>query len=217
MQHSPGVGVGVGTRVRLLIQPPVTFTIRIFNGCEVLTENSVMRVTVRHHKACRVMPNSYPSNGIFNLHLTIIMDSFSCILFLRQLHLDLNMCCFINFTLKYLHFSIKKSLVRLLSYMLTSKRLAKLMWKWRQDVKNEVKIVILTSCTRVVLHLSCKTTFPSPSRFQKSLLGMQEIFHLSLVLNRNLNYSNFLEDIYIFVIVYLKFCMYNVEEGQQLM
>ena len=28
------------------------------------------------------------------------MDSFSCILFLRQLHLDLNMYCFINFTLK---------------------------------------------------------------------------------------------------------------------
>ena len=33
--------------------------IRIFNGCEVLIENSVTRVTVRHHKACRVMPNSY--------------------------------------------------------------------------------------------------------------------------------------------------------------
>ena len=36
---------------------------------------------------------------------------------------------------------------------------------WREnDVKNEVKIVILTSCTRVVLHPSCKTTFPSPGR-----------------------------------------------------
>ena len=39
-----------------------------FNGCEVLIENSVMRVTFRHHEACRMMPNSYPSNGIFNLH-----------------------------------------------------------------------------------------------------------------------------------------------------
>ena len=28
------------------------------------------------------------------------MDSVSCILFLRQLHLDLYRCCFINFTLK---------------------------------------------------------------------------------------------------------------------
>ena len=51
--------------------------IRIFNGCEVLIENSVTRVTVRHHKAsvtrvtvrhhetCRVMPNSYPSDRNF--------------------------------------------------------------------------------------------------------------------------------------------------------
>ena len=33
--------------------------------------------------------------------------------------------------------------------------------------KNDVKtsnVVILTSCTRVVLHPSCKTTFPSPGR-----------------------------------------------------
>ena len=73
--------------------------IRIF-GWEVLIENSVRRVTVRHHEAYRVMPNSYPSDGIFNLHRRTIMNSFSCILFLRQLHLDLNISCFINFTLK---------------------------------------------------------------------------------------------------------------------
>ena len=42
--------------------------IRIFNGCEVLIENSVTRVTFRHHEACQVMPNSYPSDGILNLH-----------------------------------------------------------------------------------------------------------------------------------------------------
>ena len=35
--------------------------ISIFNGCEVLIENSVTRVTVR-----LVMLNSYPSDGIFN-------------------------------------------------------------------------------------------------------------------------------------------------------
>ena len=74
--------------------------IRIFNGCEVLIENSVMTVTVWHHKACRVMPNSYLNDGIFNLHRRTITNSFSCILFLRQLHLDLNMSCFFNFTLK---------------------------------------------------------------------------------------------------------------------
>ena len=50
--------------------------VRIFNGCEVLIENYAMRVTVRHHKACRVMPNSYPSDRIFNLHRRTIMDSF---------------------------------------------------------------------------------------------------------------------------------------------
>ena len=32
--------------------------IRIYHGCLVWTEISVTRVTVRHHKACRVMPNS---------------------------------------------------------------------------------------------------------------------------------------------------------------
>ena len=71
-------------------------TIRMFNGCMVLIENSVTRVTVLHHEACRVMPNRYPSDGIFSLHRITIMDSFSCILFLRQLHLDLNTCCFVN-------------------------------------------------------------------------------------------------------------------------
>ena len=71
-------------------------TIRIFNICAVLIENSATGVTVRHRKACRKMPNSYPSDGIFNLHRRTIMDSFSSILFLRQLHLNLNLCCFIN-------------------------------------------------------------------------------------------------------------------------
>ena len=34
--------------------------IRTFNGCEVQIENSVTRVTVRHHEPHRLMPNSYP-------------------------------------------------------------------------------------------------------------------------------------------------------------
>ena len=33
--------------------------LEIFNGCEVLIENSVSRVTVRHHDACRVISDSY--------------------------------------------------------------------------------------------------------------------------------------------------------------
>ena len=37
------------------------------------------------------------SDGTFNLHQTTIMGSFSCIFFLRKLHLGLNMYSFINF------------------------------------------------------------------------------------------------------------------------
>ena len=69
--------------------------IRIFNGCDVRIENSVTRVTVRHHEACR----------------TTIIDSFSCILFLRRLYLssdvrcfktraNTDVRCFVSFTLK---------------------------------------------------------------------------------------------------------------------
>ena len=77
---------------------------RIFNSCEVQIENSVTRVTVRHLEACRVMPNSYPSDGIFNLHRKTIMDSFSCIHFLRKLYFNVRMHYYINIMLNYLHF-----------------------------------------------------------------------------------------------------------------
>ena len=36
-----------------------------FHGCMVWIEKSVTRVTDRHHKACRVMPNSDPEGQIF--------------------------------------------------------------------------------------------------------------------------------------------------------
>ena len=35
-----------------------------------------LEITVRHHLASLVMPNSYPRDGIFNSHLTIIKDSY---------------------------------------------------------------------------------------------------------------------------------------------
>ena len=89
------------------------------------------------------MPNSYPTDGIFNLHrrtIMFILLPFSCILFLRQLHLDLNMCCFINFTLKSLYFLSRK--VRCGSFLIRWRRnvWGKLMWKWRQYVKNDIKM-----------------------------------------------------------------------------
>ena len=76
----------------------------IYNCCEVQIEISVTRVTVWHYRACWVMLSSYSSDGIFKLHWTTIMDSFSCMFFLELLHLNFNMHYFINNTLKYLHF-----------------------------------------------------------------------------------------------------------------
>ena len=52
---------------------------RIHNGSSVQIENSVTRVTVRHHSASLVMPNSYPRDWISNRHLTTIKDSYSLI------------------------------------------------------------------------------------------------------------------------------------------
>ena len=48
---------------------------RIHNGSLVQIENSVTQITVRHHSASLMMPNSYPCDGIFNQHLTTIIDS----------------------------------------------------------------------------------------------------------------------------------------------
>ena len=131
--------------------------IKIFNGCEVLIGNSVTRVTVRLHEACRVMPTNYPSDGIFNLHRRTIMDSFSCLLVLKN---DMK----------------------------------------RMSRRQNVTIIIMTSCTRVVLHPSCKTTFPSSGRVHRNLgrvckknaivCIMLELSNLLLYLTQN-DYSAF--------------------------
>ena len=115
-----------------------------------------------------MIPNSYPSDGIFNLHRRTIMDSFSCILFLRQLHkIRLEYVLFYQFYAKItIYFSIKKNSVRFLSYTLTSKRLAETDVKMKlrcQKRRQNVKIVILTTCTSRIHH-SCKTKFPSPGQ-----------------------------------------------------
>ena len=59
--------------------------IKIFNGCEMRIENSVTRVTVQHHEACQTV---IPSDGIFHLHQTTIIDYFSFIPFLCGLYLS---------------------------------------------------------------------------------------------------------------------------------
>ena len=60
------------------------------NGRELRIENSVTTVTVQHLEVIL-------SDGNFHLHQTTIMGSFSCILFIRRLHLGLNMYSCINF------------------------------------------------------------------------------------------------------------------------
>ena len=47
---------------------------RIHIGSSVQIENSVTRVTIRHHSASLVISNSYPRDRIFNQHLTTIID-----------------------------------------------------------------------------------------------------------------------------------------------
>ena len=49
---------------------------RIRNVVSMQIETSVTSVTVRHHSASLVMPNSYPRDGIFKQHLTTIKDSY---------------------------------------------------------------------------------------------------------------------------------------------
>ena len=87
--------------------------IRIFNGCSVQIENSVTRVTARHHEPL-MMPNSYPCDGIFSLHRTTITDSFSCTLS-STIVIKLEYVLFYQFYAKNSTLSIKKCSVRLLS------------------------------------------------------------------------------------------------------
>ena len=115
--------------------------IRIFNGREVWIENSVKRVTVRHHRLAEWCRTVILSDRIFNSHWKIIMDSFSCIPFLPQLHLSLNMCYLINFIVN----------ISICSQELTGSAplndvdVKTFGRKWHQKD-------ILMSCTRVVLH-----------------------------------------------------------------
>ena len=126
-----------------------------------LTENSVERVTVRHHEACRVMPNSYPIDGIFNLHLTTIMDY----LFLHTLPST------IAFRHEYVLFY--RVYAKITTFFNQEKfGTATLLYVdvemfGRNGCENDVKIVILTSCRRVFLHPPCKT-FPSPCRVHRN-------------------------------------------------
>ena len=127
-----------------------------------LIENSVMRVTVRHHEACLVMPNSNPEWWNFQFEPNNHYGFF----FLHTLPSQLHLCLKMLFYQKYTQITTFYDQEVFGSYLRSWRQniLRKMTSTWHQDVQNDVKIVILTSCTRVVLHPSCKTTFPSPGR-----------------------------------------------------
>ena len=122
-------------------------SIRIFNGCLVRTENSVMRVTLRHHKACRVMPNSYPKwqnfqfppnnhFGFFFLHTTA-----STIAFKRLYAL------FSQYNAEISTFSVKKYSAPLLPMLLSRKSCRKNMTKYVVFI--DWNSIIRDKCRRV--------------------------------------------------------------------
>ena len=93
-------------------------------------EITSLGITVRHHRACRSV---IPSDRIFSSQRTTFIDSFTCILFFRQLHLSLNMHCFYEVLVKISQFAVKNCSVRLLSMKLTSKHLVE------NSVKTDIK------------------------------------------------------------------------------
>ena len=121
-------------------------------------ENSVMRVTVWHHKACLKMPNSYPELLSFpfalNQHYIFLHT------FLRHLHLSLKMCYltyFFNFTLKYL---VQK---KMFDSAPTYKYGVENIWrKMMSKLTSSRKKNILVSCKRRESSYipQCKTKFP---------------------------------------------------------
>ena len=91
-----------------------------------------MRLT----KWCRIV---IPRDRIFSSHQTATMYSFSCILFLRQMHLSLNVPYFSNFTLNYSYFRSRNV------------RFVKMFGeRWCQNWHHTIKKDVLTSCMRVI-------------------------------------------------------------------
>ena len=125
--------------------------IRILNGSEVRIENSVTRVTVQHHEACWVMTNSYSKwrnfqfapNDHYRFYFLHILPS--------TIAFRLEYILFYQFYSKITTCFDQEMFGLAPVQYLASKRLAE---TWHKDVKSgkNVKIIILTSCTRVVLH-----------------------------------------------------------------
>ena len=134
--------------------------LRVFNGCVVLIENSIMRVTVRLHEAkllpewrnCQFAPKNH--YGFFFLHTLPSTIAFR-----------LEYVLFYQFYTKITTFFIRKSSVWLHSYTLTSNHLVetdvKMMsrrQKWCQN--RHTDIIPGSSCMLFLLVLWVQTFWP---------------------------------------------------------
>ena len=123
-------------------------------------------ITVQNRSASLVMPNSYPRYGIFNPHLTTIIDSFFF------LHTLLSTTAFrLEYVIFYqLHtittFSSRNCSVRLLSKKLTSKRLAQTVY---------VKTSKLASLSHARGRL-IRRQYPKQVKIVENLVRYEEIF-----------------------------------------
>ena len=99
-----------------------------------MIENSVTRVTVRHHKACRVMPNSYPEWRNFQFAPNNHYGFFFLHILPSAIAFGLEYVLFYQIYAEITTFSIKRCSVWFLSKTLTLKHLAE---NWRHHDVNE--------------------------------------------------------------------------------
>ena len=128
-------------------QSPLWRIITIFNNCSVRIENSSTKVTVWHHEACKVMPNSYPEWRNFQITPNNQYRFYFLHIFPLTIAFKLNHALFYNLNATMSTFAVKKCLVWLISTMSMSKHFTE------KDVKIDTKMSnnVLMSCTKVVL------------------------------------------------------------------
>ena len=132
--------------------------IRIFNGCEVRIENLVTKVSL-------VMPTSYPEGWNFQF----APNNYYRFFFLNTLPLTtafkLKCVLFCQFYTKISTFFCQDLFSSAPTFDVD---VGTFSGKWPQKLTSWRPNSILSSYTRVVLHPSCKTTFPSPSRVHRN-------------------------------------------------
>ena len=101
---------------------------------EQLPKRRTFQFAPKNHYGFFFLHTLLSSGRLFNLHRRTIMDPFSCILFLRQLHVDLNMLFYQFYAKITAYFDQEKfGMAPPICWRRTFGG------KWRQDVKNDVK------------------------------------------------------------------------------